>query len=189
MNQTDNPFSVERVERLDFRLPAGMTWDALLERCAAANYCGAIVGPPGSGKSLLLQQLAPHLEARGFTPRLIRLNSETRRAEKESVIAEVRRMRAPDFLLLDGAEVLTTREWLVLRVAIDALAGSIITVHRTSRLPTLIETVTTPDLLEELATEVSGGRLPRGEAFAIHARCRGNLRQAFRELHDRWAGD
>lgn len=188
MTATDNPFSPGRLARLEFRLPVGVTWESLLARCAALQYCCAIVGPAGSGKTMLLSHLSPHLAALGFKPRLFHLGAETRRAEKDALLAEARRMRAPDFLLLDGAEVLQTREWLSLRTAINALAGAVITLHRTGRLPTLVETTTSPALIEELATELTGGRLPVGEAAQIHARHHGNLHGCLRELHDRWAG-
>ncbi len=188
MTTHDNPFSAENIDGLAFRFPAGFDWAALLARCAEAGYRCAIVGPPGSGKSILLAQLAPRLAEHGFTPRIFSLSAESRRAHRDAVLAEVRTMRAPDFLLLDGAEQLNTREWLLLRSVIDSLAGCIITQHRTGRLATVIETGTTSALLDELATELTGGRLPVGEAAAIHARYRGNLRDSLRELHDRWAG-
>ncbi len=188
MTTDDNPFSTARLASLTFRFPSGITWESLLARCVETGYRCAIVGPVGSGKSLLLTQFAPHLTAQGFTPRLFHLGTESRRVEKDAVIAETRKMCAPDFLLLDGGEQLHTREWLSLRSAIDNLAGCIITLHRTGRLPTLVEIGTTPALLEDLAAELTGGRLPVGEAQTIHARCRGDLRASLRELHDRWAG-
>ena len=188
MSASDNPFSPQRLARLDFRLPPGLAWDTLLARCATAEYCCAIVGPPGSGKSLLLRELAPRLTALGFNPRIFHLSLESRRADKDALLAEVRQMRAPDLLLLDGAEQLQTREWLPLRTAINGLAGAIITLHRTGRLPTLLDTTTSPALLDELASALTGGRLPIGEAALIHARHHGDLRLSLRELHDRWAG-
>lgn len=188
MTTDENPFSAAGLSQLSFHFPTGSDWETLLARCAEVGYRCAIVGPAGSGKSALLEQLAPQLTALGFTPRLFRLTPESRRAEKDAVIAEARRLRAPDFLVLDGAEQLHTREWLALRSVIDGLAGCVITLHRTGRLPTLIETTTSAVLLEDLSAELTGGRLPLGEAAAIFARARGNLRDCFTELHDRWAG-
>jgi hypothetical protein len=188
MSESDNPFLPERLAQLRFRLPSGHSWDTLLARCATTEYCCAIVGPPGSGKSLLLRELAPRLTALGFNPRAFHLTLDSRRADKDALLAEVREMRAPDLLLLDGADQLQTREWLPLRAAINGLAGAIITLQRTGRLPTLIDISTSPALLDELATELTGGRLPVGEAALIHARNHGDLRLSLRELHDRWAG-
>ncbi|KAB2645878.1 MAG: ATP-binding protein [Verrucomicrobia bacterium] len=188
MPSTDNPFDHSRLARLEYRFPAGQSWQTLLARCAATEYCCAIVGPPGSGKRLLLHELAARLAALGFRPRPFRLTLETRRADKDALLAEVREMRAPDLLFLDGAEHLQTREWLPLRTAINGLAGAIITLHRTGRLPTLLDTTTSPALLAELATELTDGRLPVGEAALIHTRHHGDLRLCLRELRDRWAG-
>ena len=156
MPSTDNPFDHSRLARLEYRFPAGQSWQTLLARCAATEYCCAIVGPPGSGKRLLLHELAARLAALGFRPRPFRLTLETRRADKDALLAEVREMRAPDLLFLDGAEHLQTREWLPLRTAINGLAGAIITLHRTGRLPTLLDTTTSPALLAELGH--AGGR-------------------------------
>ncbi len=188
MTTEDNPFSAARLQSLPFSFSTGNSWETLLARCAENNYRCAIVGPAGSGKTALLTQLTPHLAGRGFTPRLFTLRPDSRRAEKDAIIAEARRLRSPEFLLLDGAEQLHTREWLALRSVIDGISGCVITLHRTGRLPTLIETTTTPVLLEDLAAELTGGRLPMGEAAAVFARARGNLRQCFDELRDRWAG-
>lgn len=184
----DNPFCSGAVENLEFRLPGGLTWDALVAKLANVNWIGAIVGPHGSGKTSLIEQLAPHLEAQGLRPRIYHLSAETGLADKDSMLAAVREMRAPDILLLDGAEQLSTRQWLPLRVAVDSLAGCVVTLHRTGRLPTLLETETTPHLLAELIADLTGCALPPGEAATIHSRHRGNIRDCFRELYDRWAG-
>jgi GTPase SAR1 family protein len=182
----DNPFSAERVAQLRFRFAEG-DWTALLQRLEALKWRGTIVGPNGSGKTTLIEQLVPHIEDRGFVPRLMRLRTESTLPEKEALLAEARTFRAPDFLLLDGAEQLTTRQWLPLRVAIDALAGVVVTVHRTSRLPTLLELGTTPALLDDLVSELTGSELQPGEAAAILLRHRGNIRDSLRELYERYS--
>lgn len=185
MKPRDNPFASHRIEALAFRLPAGLTWDAFFDRCAGARWRGAIVGPHGSGKTTLLEQLVPRLRERGFKPHLFRVHAETPAADRTAVITRVRTMRAPDFLLLDGAEQFSTREWLTLYSAASPLAGCLITVHRTSRLPTLLETRTTPALLAELTAELTGDPLPEHEAAALHKRHLGNLRECLRTLYDR----
>ena len=184
----DNPFCSGAIERLEFRLPGALTWDTLIAKLENSNWIGAIVGPHGSGKSTLIEQLGPHLEARGLRPRLFRLTAESVQADRDALLATARELRAPDLLLLDGAEQLSTRQWLPLRVAVDSLAGCVVTLHRTGRLPILLETETTPALLAELIADLTGCSLAPGEAASIHARNRGNMRECFRELYDRWAG-
>jgi hypothetical protein len=188
MKARENPFTSDRIENLAFRFPGTQTWDTLLARLEANQFRGSIVGPHGSGKSTVMEQLVPRLEERGFVPHLMILNAESKAANKDAVLAEVRRLRAPDFLLLDGAEQMSTRQWLPLRAVVDQLAGCVVSVHRTGRLPTVLETETSPALLEDIVAELTGSRLPAGEAAAIHLRNRGDIRSCLRELYDRWAG-
>ncbi|MHA3770540.1 AAA family ATPase [Verrucomicrobiota bacterium sgz303538] len=186
---SENPFATERIEKLSFRFPEGVNWDSLMARLEANQYCGAIVGPRGSGKTTLLEQLAPRLAKKGFRPEIIRLNSETGMRGKERLPEFLRQVKKPGFILLDGAEQLSTRHWLPVRAAASHAAGFIVAVHRVSRLPVLLECTTNPVLLEDLVQELTGGRLPAHEAPNLFARHSGNIREAFRELHDRWAGE
>lgn len=187
MRPRDNPFAMHRIEALPYRFPAGLTWENFLDRCADGKWRGAIVGPQGSGKTTLLEQLIPRIRERGFMPHLFRVQAESSIAEKQALLKRVRALRAPDLLLLDGAEQLTTREWLTLHSAASAMAGCIITVHRTSRLPTLLETRATPALLIELAQELADERLSNAEAAALFKRHVGNLRECLRALYDQRA--
>jgi hypothetical protein len=187
MKPRDNPFASHRLESLSFRFPEGLDWESFLDRCRVAKWRGAIVGPHGSGKSTLIEQLVPRLRDLGFFPRLFRIHNDSPLAEKEAVIKKARDLREPEFLLLDGAEQFTTREWLMLNSAASNAAGFLITVHRTSRLPMLLETRTTPALLMVLAAELTGERLQQVEAAALFKRHAGNVRECLRTLYDQHA--
>lgn len=187
MKARDNPFAAERIEVLAFRFPSGDSWPALLARLEANEWRGAIVGPHGAGKTTLLEQLARHLAARGFRPRLLTLRAESTAADKQTLLA-ASALSAPDFLLLDGAEQLTTRQWLTLHVAAQHAAGCVITQHRAGRLPTVLATETSPALLDDLTHELCGAWLPEGEARRLFLRHHGNVRECLRELYDRWSG-
>lgn len=187
MKARDNPFAAQRIEKLAFRFAPGDSWPALLTRLEANAWRGAIVGPHGAGKTTLLEQIVPYLVARGFQPHLLTLRAESTTADKQTLAAATT-LRAPAFLLLDGAEQLTTRQWLTLHSATQAAAGCLITQHRVGRLPNLLQPEPSPALLGDLAYELAGAHLPEGEARRLFLRHHGNVRECLRELYDRWAG-
>src|SRR5215210_193427 len=139
----DNPFASDRVERLRYRLPEGLSWDQLLERLAALRWRAALVGPHGRGKTTLLEELAPRLTARGFRVRTVTLRQEERGVDWK----RLRDLGADDILFLDGAELLGRFAWLRVRFFCRRAAGLIVTSHRPGLLPTLLECSTTPELL------------------------------------------
>ena len=177
MRPRDNPFASDRVERLRYRLPEGLTWDRLLERLADLRHRAALVGPHGRGKTTLLEELAPRLTARGFRVRTVTLRQEERRMDW----TRLRGLGADDVLLLDGAELLGRFAWLRVRFACRRAGGLIVTSHRAGLLPTLLECETTPELLAELVRELTGAEMKTRGLFDRHG---GNLRMAFREMYD-----
>ena len=188
VNSSGNPFAPERLESLEFHFPQGVTWETLLERLKTNQYCAAIVGRHGSGKTLLLHQMMPRLQELGFEPHLFRIAPESSLREKERLTTAFRDVTAPGFILLDGAEQLSTRQWLPVRSAASRAAGFLVTVHRVSRLPALIECESSPKLLDKLVHELSGAWLPGDEAETLFSRHNGNIRAALEELHRRWDG-
>lgn len=188
MTARANPFATCHLERIPFRFPQGMGWETLLKRLEELNWCASIVGGNGTGKTTLLEQLSPQLKKRGFEPVMFRLQTESGMKEKDRLVEKLREVKAPGFILLDGAEQLSTRQWLPVRGAASEAAGFIITVHRTSRLPVALELETSAKLLKNLVESLTGGMLPDGEAETLFHRHRANLRDCLRELYDRWAG-
>jgi hypothetical protein len=188
MRARENPFRTDRVLEVRYRLQ-GRSWDDLLSSLERLQLRAAIVGPQGSGKTTLLEDLAPRLASRGYLPRDLRLDTETPRFAPGFLDRFVGSLTPRDVILFDGAEQLNAVAWWAFQRRTRGAAGLVVTVHRPGRLPTLIETATSPDLLATLVAQLLGDgiedvRATLPELFQRHG---GNLRDALLELYDRYA--
>ncbi|MBI3854417.1 MAG: hypothetical protein HY293_01865, partial [Planctomycetes bacterium] len=183
MRARDNPFRTERILELRYRLPS--SWDELLDRWEALGRRAAIVGPHGTGKTTLLEDLAPKLRARDYAVHELRLDAEHPDFEPGILESCFRSLGGRDVILLDGAEQLGKSSWSRFERRSRAAAGLVVTSHRAGLLPTLIETRTTPELLVELVAQLLGDCPPEIRALAprLFKKHRGNLREALGELY------
>jgi hypothetical protein len=190
MRARDNPFSTDRILKIRYR-PRGWTWDEMLERLARLNYRAAIVGPEGHGKTTLMEDLEPHLRARGFGVRHLRLTREQPAFDPSWLRDVIGATTSKDVLLFDGAEQLTRIAWWRFRRMARKAGGLVITSHRPGMLPTLVECETDEDLLGGIVRDLAPGRPDDAaeDARALFARHGGNVREALRELYDRYAAD
>jgi len=188
MRARDNPFSSDRVLRVRFK-PLGTTWDAIFARLGELDYRAAIVGPDGTGKTTLLEDLARPLNDRGFNTRWVTLNLAKRKPTRDDARHAFHDLTKRDILLVDGADHMPPREWRSFASRAAKAGGLIITSHVEGLLPPLLHTQTTPDLLAEIVGHLAFGHLvPPPAMFAdLHHRHAGNLRDALRELYDRCA--
>ena len=189
MRARDNPFRTDRVLSVRYRLLEG-TLDGLLDRFEAMGRRAAIVGPKGHGKTTLLEDLAPRLRARGFTVRELRLDEEHPGFDGAFLKELHRSLGGRDVILFDGAEQLGRFAWFRFERATRAAGGLLVTTHRAGRLPPVIETTTTPELLDGLVGEILGHGASdvRSITRGLFEKHRGNLREALRELYDHYAG-
>jgi len=188
MRARDNPFRSERVLEVRYR-PAG-GWDALLARLESLGRRAAIVGPKGSGKTTLLEDLAPRIRASGFQVRELRLDAETPRFEPGFLDGFFATLGPRDVILFDGAEQLGRVAWARFERRTRKAGGLVVTSHRSGLLPTLIETSTTPELLDLLVEQILGDRAVEVRPLTpmLFRKHGGNLREAMRELYDHYAG-
>jgi hypothetical protein len=188
MRARDNPFRTERVLSVRYRMADG-TFDALLDRFDAMGRRAALVGPKGTGKTTLLEDLAPRLRDRGFTVRELRLDEENPTFDRKFLKEFLRSLGRRDVILFDGAEQLGRFAWFRFERATRGAGGLLVTTHRAGRLPTLLATTTTPDLLDRLVEEILGSRSSevRSLTRGLFEKHRGNLREALRELYDHYA--
>lgn len=190
MRARDNPFRRARVEALAFRDPEA-TPDALIARWEARGRRGALVGAHGSGKTTLLGEIAGRLAARGERPVSLRLSADAPPPTRRALARAIAEGGRGGVLLLDGSDLLPAGRRAWLRVRLPATHGLMVTAHRRCGWPTLHRTQTSPALLAELVAELlgPGPAPPLRDLQALHARCRGDLRQAFFALYARAAVD
>lgn len=181
----DNPFGAQRLAALSFR---GETTGSLAARFERLGRRAAIVGPHGSGKSTLLRHLLERLAADGYDLRSVTLQAGERWLSREQRRLLFSRLGPRTVLALDGAEQLSRLAWRELSWRSRRAAGFLVTSHREGLLPTLFTCATTPELLAQLAGELTGEEPSQDLCSELFARHRGNLHDAFRELYDRWAG-
>jgi len=177
----ENPFRSDRLLSLRYRLQQG-TWDSLLARFESLGRRAAIVGPRGSGKTTLLEDLAPRFVEQGWRVRELRLDEETPGYDP----AVLESLTPRDLILFDGAEQLGRFAWSSFERRSRGAGGLLLTVHRPGRLPTLLETRTSPELLAGLVDQILGDSAApvRPLAPALFEKHRGNLREALRDLYD-----
>lgn len=188
MRARDNPFATACIHRIRYRLPVGLAWDELVVRLEAMKWRGAIVGPEGAGKTTLLEDFESRLRARGFEIVCLRLTREKPRFSP-ATLRELASLHARQLILFDGAEQLSRWRWWRFLWMARRSGGLLITSHRPGRLPLLLECGTTPELLAgivaDLLTDVPEAHVV--EARRLHRKHQGNLREALRELYDRWS--
>jgi len=188
MKAKDNPFSVERVLKIRYR---GANLETLAAELERMGWLGAIVGPEGSGKTTLMEDLQAHLEKSGRKAISLFLNDGnplTRQRRKKFI----RELDAETIVFLDGAAAIGRFAWPTLkRKILKKAKGLVITAHRPVKLPTLIECATTPALLRQITADLLADSNTPNDEFLdeIYNACSGNIRLALRQLYDIYTND
>jgi ABC-type glutathione transport system ATPase component len=173
---SQNPFRVEQVHKLPYQLQ-GLAWDELLDRCALANYRGAIVGAHGAGKTTLIIELARRLRNAGQEVTELFTNSDAgfalplawRNADCNSIV------------MGDGYDSLNIANRLWIRRRYTRL---IVTSHTRCALPTLHICEARADVLAWAANELSGQQVSHDAADALLIAHNRNMRDVLRTLYD-----
>lgn len=185
MKPRDNPFSIERVSKIRYRLDG--TYSALVEKLHALGSRAAIVGQHGNGKTTLVEDFERHLSASGFTVKRLLVNQAFRFIPWSFWTSKTKGV----YVLLDGKERLPWFLWLAFQYKCRDAAGIVIVEHQRGRWPVLYECKTTLSLFEKLIDQMLSAdekrRLPAGFAKKLFAKHKGNVRDCMRELYDHYA--
>lgn len=183
----DNPFRMQRIEALRYRLDDG-GWRRLLTRFAANRWRGVLVGPHGSGKTTLREEIGRRLRADGWVVRELVLGDD-RVVAWPDLRALLDGGDARTLLSLDGLDRLGALMWWRLKRAAHGIGGILATSHVAGRLPTLHRHHTSVSLLRELVEELVPHRVPlpgwsERRCDELFARHRGDVRACLRALYD-----
>ena len=178
----DNPFAVDRIHQIRYE-PPGESWESLLARLAAMDYCGAIVGPCGSGKTTLCETLKARLQQAGLQTEslFVSLDFHVTWPDIRPVLA------CPfDVMVVDGADHLSNWTWQRLkRRVFSSKRGLVVTTHKPGLLPTWHECRPSPAVLERIVTHLAPDQIiPKAQIYDLYDRCQGNVRDALRQLYD-----
>jgi len=187
MKARDNPFSSRHIGRLAYRGKVPKT--EIMRRLRRMGHRGAIVGPKGSGKTMLLETIGRLLQQAGYTVIHLRLTVEDKSISKTTFKPMGRPLSVCHAILLDGAEQMSFFRWRHFRRRVRNAGALVVTSHRAGFLPELMQTRTSPELLADLVSDLLGKshKIPGHDIerlFEVHD---GNIRTALRELYDIWA--
>ncbi|MFP4581574.1 MAG: hypothetical protein ACLFQ6_12680 [Candidatus Sumerlaeia bacterium] len=184
----ENPFASHRILQVRHMLQ-DVTEAQLFQRLEALDYRGAIVGPESSGKTTLLEDLQPPLEAKGYICHFLRLNLE-KRCFSHAEMAEIAQNSTKDTIFLfDGAEQLGFWRWKSFRRKSRLAGGLIITSHRPGLLPTLLECRGSLEILQVILGRLDP-EMPeklRQRASKLYSLRQGNIREVLRDYYEIYA--
>jgi MoxR-like ATPase len=182
----ENPFAMHRIERLPFRRP-GWSPSELERRLAAAGGRGAVIGPKGSGKTSLLDEVASRVN--GAAARVV-VGGGSPASWREVRRQLPQQIAAGHAVFVDGYEQLGGLCRRRLLRAVRTAGTLLVTAHEPVGLPTVFWCHTDPALLRDLVNELAPADAPALEPSLdeLFHRHRGNLRECFRELYDLYAG-
>lgn len=177
----DNPFTAARIHALPYS-PHGASFEALHERWNALGRRAAIVGPHGTGKSTCLKQLAADFEQQRY--RVLRLTlNDTHAWFTPGELETLHALDTQTIVLLDGAEQLGPLGWYQFKRMTRKGGGVLITMHQPGRLPTLLQTQTSPDLLKQLLVALGVTTWRDEQIVRLFERFEGNIRDIFHHLY------
>ena len=184
-----NPFATRftRPGAVGYLFPPGQSAVGTLDLLRNNNWWGEVIGPHGSGKSSLLAELLPLLEATGRRVALYSLHQGDRTLPIAK--ADVAAWNEETQVVVDGYEQLSWWSKRRLQSQVKSRqAGLLVTAHQPMGLPSLFATQPTLALARQIVAEVQkidpDKTLTDADVAAAFAAHGANLREMLFSLYD-----
>lgn len=184
MKASENPFRSVEVAKLRYRIGAPELQSMAMRAIDADTAC-AILGPEGTGKTTLLEDLGEQLNRIGKSIVWHRLTNQSSNSERRAVVKRLIEARSDSIQLLDGGEVLGTRAWWLIRKATRRNLRLIATLHRNRGLSILHGTEPNWDVARDLVHKLHQTDDILATARGAFEASGGNVREVFRACY--WA--
>ena len=184
-----NPFSVRWIDpnRIFFEPLPGICLKRLLRQLECERGWGQIVGPHGSGKTTLVNQLESQLRYRTIPVVKVVLQRHVWRRGFQQALSATR--CTGTHLIVDGFEQLpAVARWGLRWLCARRDCGLLVTSHRDVRLPWLVETKPSLAWVQQIVSRLlqpyPSGLILDEDVRACFYRQHGNLRETLFALYD-----
>jgi energy-coupling factor transporter ATP-binding protein EcfA2 len=181
-----NPFNTSKIRLIPYQWREA-TPSQLLFSLEQNRFRGSILGPHGSGKSTLLQTLRSLLEKKGFKTVQIFLNRDSSIHTLELFRHVIFAHRTSSVLFIDGADLLSWPQWMMVRWFAFSLSGVIVTSHEQPLLPVIWRCRPERGLAQDIVRFLSGTTVPEVAIQQLFLKHSGNMREILRELYDEYS--
>ena len=184
-----NPFSVRWIDpsRICFEPLPGICLNQLIRQLEVERGWGQIVGPHGSGKTTLVNQLENQLLQRSTPVVKVVLHREAWRRGFQQALSATR--RSGTRLIVDGFEQLPRfAQWVLRWLCSWRDCGLLVTSHRDVRLPWLVRTTSSLAWVQQIVSRLlqpcPGNLILEEDVRNCYCRQGGNLRETLFALYD-----
>ena len=181
-----NPFRMSCIEAIPYQfLQADM--HTLMQRFQAHHYRGVLVGPHGSGKTTLREQIERALRQAGMVVHPIVISGDDR-VSWTYVQDHLHQVNPQAVISIDGIDRFNPLLWWRFQRAMRHQRGILATSHVVGRLPLLHLHATTPELLMFAVRSLTDehDHFTKDHCRTLFERHHGNIRDCLRELYDTW---
>lgn len=186
MKPSSNPFRSSAIARQRYVISES-EFTGLLTELSKMNYQASIMGPHGTGKSVLLEDLRRALESSGKSTRWFYLYTGSSRRERLATLLEILRSPGEQICCLDGGETIGGVIWNMFLLIVQLKRTSLLaTTHRPCFLAALYETRADLDHALMITSNLAGADWNEemenlaAETFRKHS---GNCREIFRSCY------